>query len=121
MNLLSLAAGEGGAVIAGAGGLAVLPAACAGGMLGIRPEHIGLTFERGVRARVDSVEYLGGDSLIACKVGAQPLAVRTPGNVALGPGDAAWLTWAPGAQHYFAAGGMRSAVPAALATETLLA
>jgi sn-glycerol 3-phosphate transport system ATP-binding protein len=121
MNLLPLEAGDGGAVIAGAGGPAVLPAGCAGGMLGIRPEHIGLAFERGVRARVDSVEYLGGDSLIACKVGAQPLAVRTPGNVALAPGDTAWLTWAPGAQHYFAAGGVHVKAPAPLEPATLLA
>jgi sn-glycerol 3-phosphate transport system ATP-binding protein len=121
MNLLSLEACEGGALIAGAGGPAVLSAECAGGMLGVRPEHIGLAFERGVRARVDSVEYLGGDSLIACRIGTQSLAVRTPGNVALAQGDAAWLTWAPGAQHYFAAGGVRAADPASVATETQLA
>jgi sn-glycerol 3-phosphate transport system ATP-binding protein len=121
MNLLPLEAGEGGAIIAGASGPAVLPAACIGGMLGVRPEHIGLAFERGVRARVESVEYLGGDSLIACRIGTQPLAVRTPGNVALAQGDAAWLTWAPGAQHYFAAGGVRSTAPEYPATETQLA
>jgi sn-glycerol 3-phosphate transport system ATP-binding protein len=121
MNLLLLEPGEGGAIIAGADGPAVLPAACAGGRLGVRPEHISLAFERGVRARVESIEYLGGDSLIACRIGTQPLAVRTPGNVAQAQGDAVWLTWAPGAQHYFAAGGARSAAPAAPATETLLA
>jgi sn-glycerol 3-phosphate transport system ATP-binding protein len=90
-------------------------------MLGVRPEHIRLAFEHGVRARVDSVEYLGGDSLIACRIGTQPLAVRTPGNVALAQGDVAWLTWAPGAQHYFAASGVRSTVPARQEPETLIA
>ena len=33
-------------------------------MLGVRPEHIALAHERGVRATVESVEYLGGDSLV---------------------------------------------------------
>jgi sn-glycerol 3-phosphate transport system ATP-binding protein len=90
-------------------------------MLGVRPEHIGLAFEKGVRASVDSVEYLGGDSLIACRIGAQPLAVRTQGNVGLARGDVAWLTWAPGAQHYFAEGGVRQATPAHRETATQIA
>ena len=60
-------------------------------MLGVRPEHIALAFERGVRARVESVEYLGGDSLVACRIGAQPLAVRAQGSVGLARGDTAWL------------------------------
>jgi sn-glycerol 3-phosphate transport system ATP-binding protein len=107
MNLLHLAAGADGAIIKGAGGPAVLPADCAGGTLGVRPEHISLAFERGVRAGVEGVEYLGGDSLIACRIGTQPLAVRAQGSTALVRGDAAWLTWAPGAQHFFGEDGMR--------------
>ena len=121
MNLLQLEPGAGGAIIRGAGGPMVLPEQCAGGMLGVRPEHIVLAFERGVRASVESVEYLGGDSLIACRIGAQPLAVRTQGNVALAHGDTAWLTWPPGAQHYFAEGGVRQAVPEQHGTETQVA
>jgi sn-glycerol 3-phosphate transport system ATP-binding protein len=121
MNLLLLESGAGGAIIRGAGGPAVLPAQCADGMLGVRPEHIGLAFERGVRARVESVEYLGGDSLIACRIGAQPLAVRTQGNVGLTHGDTAWLTWAPDAQHYFAEGGVRHAAPERHAAATQVA
>jgi sn-glycerol 3-phosphate transport system ATP-binding protein len=121
MNLLTLEPGAGGSIIQGAGGPAVLPAQCAGGMLGVRPEHISLAFERGMRASVESVEYLGGDSLIACRIGVQPLAVRTQGNVALTHGDTAWLTWAPGAQHYFAEGGLRQTAPERHATETQVA
>jgi sn-glycerol 3-phosphate transport system ATP-binding protein len=121
MNLLALEAGAGGAVIQGADGPAVMPSECAAGTLGIRPEHITLAMGRGVPARVESVEYLGGDSLIACRIGAQALAVRTQGNVALARGDVAWLNWAPGAQLYFAAGGARSAAPAIQDFATLVA
>ena len=121
MNLIKLEPGAGGSVIQGADGHVVLPAQCAGGMLGVRPEHISLAFERGMRASVENVEYLGGDSLIACRIGAQPLAVRTQGNVALTHGDTAWLTWAPGAQHYFAEGGLRQAAPERHPTETQVA
>jgi len=69
MNLLRLEAARGGAVIAGTDGPVVLDAGCAAGMLGVRPEHMQLAFETGVRATVDSVEYLGGDSLVSCRIG----------------------------------------------------
>ncbi len=121
MNLLKLAAGAGGAVIAGTDGPAVLPVECAGGMLGVRPEHIELAFEAGLRASVEGVEYLGGDSLVTCRVGGQPLAIRAPGSVGVARGDSAWLEWATGAQHYFDATGIRSASAASRRQETLLA
>ena len=70
MNLLRLEAGRGGAVIAGTDGpVGARRRDCAGGMLGVRPEHMQLAFETGVRADVDSVEYLGGDSLVSCRIG----------------------------------------------------
>jgi len=109
MNLLKLEEGPGGAVIAGTEGPVVLPADYAGGLLGVRPEHIGLAFERGVRAGIEGVEYLGGDSLVSCRIGGQSLAVRVPGSVGLARGDATWLTWAAGAQHFFEANGARRA------------
>ena len=40
MNLMALAAGRGGAVIAGTEGPAVAPVDCAGLTLGVRPEHM---------------------------------------------------------------------------------
>ena len=107
MNLLTLAAARGGAVIAGTDGPIVADASRAGGALGIRPEHIQLAFESGVRGGVTNVEYLGGDSLVSCRVGAQSVAVRVSGSVGLLPGDAAWLRWAKGAEHYFDDDGMR--------------
>jgi sn-glycerol 3-phosphate transport system ATP-binding protein len=121
MNLLALESGSGGAVIAGTQGPAVMPAACASGKLGIRPEHISIDLTRGVQARVESVEYLGGDSLLACRIGAQPIAVRVAGSVGLSTGDATWLAWPPGAQHFFAADGTRQEVDVRRDAATLLA
>ncbi len=111
MNLLRLEDGPGGAVIQGTEAPVVLPRDCAKGMLGIRPEHIALAVDRGVQATVESVEYLGGDSLLAMKVGSQPIAVRVPGSVGLSMGDRAWLAFAPGAQHFFAEDGRRRELP----------
>lgn len=107
MNLLRLETGPGGAVIGGTEGPVVLPPGGAKGWLGVRPEHVTLVAGGGVHASVDSVEYLGGDSLLAMKVGGQPLAVRVPGNVGLRSGDTAWVRWAPAAQHFFAEDGRR--------------
>lgn len=111
MNLLRLEEGPDGAVLEGTESPAVLPAECARGLLGIRPEHIALAVERGVPATVQSVEYLGGDSLLAMDVGGQTLAVRTQGSTGLRAGDRAWLTWASGAQHFFAEDGTRHDPP----------
>jgi sn-glycerol 3-phosphate transport system ATP-binding protein len=121
MNLLRLEAGRGGAVIAGTDGPAVLDRRLAPGMLGVRPEHIQLGFESGVRAAVDNVEYLGGDSLVSCVIGGQPLAVRVPGSVGLSPGDAVWLRWAPAAAHYFDVDGERADAVPHEAASTLMA
>jgi len=117
MNLLPLVAGRDGAVIGGTAGPAVLPADRAGGTLGVRPEHVTLSLDRGHAAVVQGVEYLGGDSLVACKVGSAALAARTPGAVGLSAGDAIRVSWAGGAQHFFDAGGKRIDItPAEVAT-----
>ncbi|HXU67556.1 MAG TPA: ABC transporter ATP-binding protein [Casimicrobiaceae bacterium] len=121
MNLLRLEAGSGGAVIAGTDGPVLLDARFASGTLGVRPEHIALAFERGVRGSVESVEYLGGDSLVGCRVGGQPLAARVAGNVGLARGDAVWFNWASGAVHHFDSNGIRAAVEPREAPVTLMA
>ena len=121
MNLLQLVAGHGGAVIAGTDAPVVCDAGLAGGMLGVRPEHIEITFENGIRAGVESVEYLGGDSLVTGRVGTQPLSVRVQGSVGLRQGDAMWIRWVPGAQHYFGADGLRALPEAAEPSTTLYA
>jgi len=121
MNLLPLEPGAGGAVIAGTDGPAVASAECAGLTLGVRPEHVELDFERGVRASVESVEYLGADSLVACRLGTAAVAVRVPGSTGLARGDAAWLSWAPGAQHLFERDGRRRPEAARQESATMLA
>ncbi len=109
MNLLPLAPGGEGAVIAGTTGPTFAPVDATGWMLGVRPEHVSLAFERGVRAQVLATEYLGADSLLSCRVGSAIVTVRTAGRVALSAGDAAWLTWSPAAQHFFGPDGARIA------------
>jgi sn-glycerol 3-phosphate transport system ATP-binding protein len=121
MNLLRLAAGHDGAVIAGTDGPVVLDGGCASGMLGVRPEHMQLAFESGVRAGIDNVEYLGGDSLVSCRIGGQPVAVRVGGSVGLSRGDAVWVRWARGAQHYFGIDGLRGPVRSHELPTTLIA
>jgi sn-glycerol 3-phosphate transport system ATP-binding protein len=121
MNLLPLEAGAGGAVVAGTEGPAVAPVDCAGLTLGVRPEHITLAFDRGVPATVAGIEYLGADSLVTCRLGATSLAVRIPGSVGLSRGDAARLSWAPGAQHLFERDGVRRADAVHVRSATMLA
>ena len=121
MNLMKLEAGRDGAIVAGTDGPAVLPAGHGTGMLGVRPEHIELVHQRGLRATVESVEYLGGDSLVACRVGSERVAVRAMGSVGLARGDAAWLEWQPSAQHYFDVSGARGAAPGPRSAATMLA
>lgn len=101
MNLLSLEPGEGGVVIAGTAGPAVAGADRSTGMLGVRPEHITLGRDRGVEAQVEAVEYLGADSLLSCRIGAQSIAIRVPGRTGLSRGEVTRLYWASGAQHFF--------------------
>jgi len=121
MNLLRLEAGERGAAIAGGGGAAILPGECVGGFLGVRPEHIAISTDRGAPAQVQSVEYLGGDSLVACAIGGQPLSVRVPGSAGVAAGDVVMLAWPPGAQHYFDRDGARRALPERASSATMTA
>lgn len=84
MNLVRLAAGPGGAVAAGSAGPAVAGGERAGLVLGVRPEDVGVAPPgEGVPARVESCEYMGGETIVGCRLGesaeAQRVAVRVPG------------------------------------------
>ena len=100
MNILALADGAGGAVIAGTDGPPLLAGRGTGLLLGIRPEDVHLGAES-VSATAKSVEYLGADSILTCAVGSQTLAVRAPGRVTLSPGAPVRLSWSPDATHVF--------------------
>jgi sn-glycerol 3-phosphate transport system ATP-binding protein len=112
MNLLRLDRGDREAVIAGTRGPRVGPIEWSGGTLGVRPEHIVLSRDGAFEARVETVEYLGADSLLLCRIGDQLLTARVAGRVGLSSGDSARLDWAGGASHYFdAVTGARRAEP----------
>jgi sn-glycerol 3-phosphate transport system ATP-binding protein len=84
----------------------------AGQLLGVRPEDIRFdsgTDAEGLEAVVESVEYLGADSIVACRAGAQTLTVRVPRAAHFAAGVPVKLFWNKEAAHYFdAATGLRS-------------
>ena len=69
-------------------------------MTGVRPEDMRLAPD-GLAARVESVEYLGADSLVAVVAGAQPLLVRVPGHARVGTGDSVHVAWDRTHEHHF--------------------
>jgi sn-glycerol 3-phosphate transport system ATP-binding protein len=83
-------------------------------LLGVRPEDIrleapGTRRENGLDAMVDSVEYLGADSLVAVTArdsSASSLApgavlVRVPGRSAARAGEAVQIAWDRNREHHF--------------------
>jgi sn-glycerol 3-phosphate transport system ATP-binding protein len=71
-----------------------------GVLLGIRPEHIRLD-PSGMPSRIETVEYLGADSIVTCRIGNEQLTVRLPGQASLAKGSEARLAWDPAAVHLF--------------------
>lgn len=108
MNIAALADGAPGAVIRGTQGRAIYPGRGEGLLLGVRPEDIELV-SNGVAATLESIEYLGADSILSCKAGSETLIVRAQGKVMLAPGTGVQLAWPREAMHVFdAASGKRS-------------
>lgn len=98
MNLLTLEDGR----IAGSD-IAVNTAAA---MRGVRPEAISLHPD-GLPATVQSVEYLGADLVLHCRIGNQLLLARLQGQHTAAPGDHVHLHWAPEEGHDFDPAGHR--------------
>ncbi len=69
--------------------------------IGIRPEDIEIIASGGLAAKVETVEYLGSDSLIAARALDQPLLVRVPRHANVKPGEELHLDWQAGSQHAF--------------------
>jgi sn-glycerol 3-phosphate transport system ATP-binding protein len=71
-----------------------------GTLTGVRPEDMRLAAD-GMAASVESVEYLGADSLLAARAGAQPFLVRVPGRANVRNGDAVRIAWDKDHEHHF--------------------
>jgi sn-glycerol 3-phosphate transport system ATP-binding protein len=93
MNVVALEAG---------GRVAGRPVASAGEgfAVGVRPEDIRLSGE-GVPARIESIEYLGADTLVAGRAGGETIVARLPGRVNNAIGDTVFMVWDADRQHLF--------------------
>ena len=69
-------------------------------LLGVRPEDVRLAAE-GMPACVESVEYLGADSIVACRAGDQLINARVARHAAAVPGERVRLAWNADAAHLF--------------------
>ncbi len=69
--------------------------------LGVRPEDIEISDGPGVPAIVCSLEYLGADSIVDCRIGEQMVSVRTHGRIKIEPGTQVNLAWSLENVHYF--------------------
>ena len=80
---------------------AVLPGRAPGLTLGLRPEHLRLAEDGGVRGTVTSAEYHGADTIVNVGVGRETLLVRAPGPCAHAAGAQVGLAWEPRDAHLF--------------------
>jgi sn-glycerol 3-phosphate transport system ATP-binding protein len=113
MNLFPLERRDVGMVVRGTDGPVLAPLIDRDVLGGIRPESLRID-TWGIPARVHYAEYLGADTVVACKVGDVPLLVRLAGRAVLASGTAVRLS-TEGPIHLFdAASGHRidSIVPA---------
>ena len=101
MNTLALADANGGAVIRGTAGPVLLHHRGEGLVLGVRPEAINLGGEHGIPAAIESVEFLGADSLVTCMIGSERLTARVAGRLAADRGIVLQLSWRPEEAHLF--------------------
>ena len=67
---------------------------------GVRPEDMRIA-AAGIAAKVETVEYLGADSLVAATVEGQPVLVRVSGTAGAKSGDAIHLAWDTNHEHVF--------------------
>jgi sn-glycerol 3-phosphate transport system ATP-binding protein len=79
-----------------------------GRLTGVRPEDVRIGSE-GRDAVIESIEYLGADSVVACRVGSETMVARVGGAAHYAPGTAVKLSWDSSAAHQFdAATGLRN-------------
>ena len=72
-------------------------------VLGVRPEDMRLAADAASRlsGRVESVEYLGADSLVAISSHEASILVRVPGRATSRAGDTVHVSWDPAHEHRF--------------------
>ena len=69
--------------------------------LGLRPEDVRVTDREGLQAEVLTVEYLGADELVECRIGEERLVVRLQHRSAGAVGATVRLAWDPAHTHLF--------------------
>jgi len=106
MNLFPLERRGAGMVVKGTESPVLAAASDCALLGGVRPESLRL-HERGMDARVEYAEYLGADTVVACKVGDVPMMVRLPGRVTLEPGSVVRLGTSEPLHLFDAASGHR--------------
>ena len=76
-----------------------------GSIVGVRPESMEIrrreTGDGGREAIVESVEYLGADSLVSARLGTESILVRVPGRANARAGDAVQVGWDKDDEHLF--------------------
>jgi ABC-type sugar transport system ATPase subunit len=101
MNLVRLAPGEQSATVMGCPE-AMAPGAPSGEcILGVRPEHLSIGPEGEWPALVESVEYLGVSSVVACRVGEELVSVSVDGLCEFSPGAKVRLGFPLSEAHFF--------------------
>jgi sn-glycerol 3-phosphate transport system ATP-binding protein len=100
MNLLALEDAEAAHWVRAQPLEGLVPGPIAEMVLGVRPEKINLA-DSGLSAEVLGLEYLGADSLIACKVGKREWIVRQNGRIKLSTGERIHLAWPAADTHWF--------------------
>ncbi len=69
-------------------------------LTGVRPENMRFG-AGGLTARVDTIEYLGADSLVAATALDQSVLVRVPGRAHTRTGDTVSINWDKNHEHHF--------------------
>jgi sn-glycerol 3-phosphate transport system ATP-binding protein len=82
---------------------AILPAriSAESHQIGIRPENIRISENQGIKAQIETIEYLGADTLILGRFGQQNITLTVKGKTRLSVGDSLRLDWKPDHIHLF--------------------
>ncbi len=107
MNVFALADGPEGMCVAGTDGPPFTDARGLSLLAGVRPEALVLLPAGGLRAVVEETEYLGADTLVACRAGQARLVMSHPGRVDVRTGAPVSIGWAASDLHFFDAGSGR--------------